>query len=343
MARKSGTSRPGFLVVLSFSLMVLLIAMVVSLSTGSAGYKPLDVLRVLLGREGGPARSIVWGIRLPRTLLSVLVGAALGISGVLVQTATRNPLAEPYLLGISSGALVATGLAILTLPAGLAFSTWITLTVSFAGGLAAFLVVLLLARLAGGSPTSLILAGIAVSSFLSGTTILLSLLVQSKLGSFIIWLLGSFLTATMDQVKLILPVVAGVTAASLALAGRLDLLLMGDEVAVQGGVDPERMRRTAVALAALATAVSVGVAGVIGFVGLVVPHMSRFLAGIGHRRTLVLSAVLGGALLCMADAASRAAGRILLLGELPVGAVTALIGAPFFAFLLVRFGRRSQW
>ncbi len=343
MTPRPGRSSKGFLTILAFSLALLVVSIMVSLSTGSAGYGLIDVARVLLGQGSGPARSIVLGIRLPRTLLSVLVGAALGVSGVLVQTATRNPLAEPYLLGISSGALVATGFAIIALPAGVAFSTWVTLMASFAGGLAAFLVVMVLARLAGGSHTSLILAGIAVSSFLSGATVLLSLLVQNKLGSFIIWLLGSFLTASMEQVRITLPVVVAVTAASLALAGRLDLLLMGDEVAVQGGVDPGKMRQTAVILAALATAVSVGVAGVIGFVGLVVPHMARFLAGIGHRRTLVLSAILGGSLLCLADAASRAAGRILLLGELPVGAVTALIGAPFFAALLIRFGRRSQW
>ncbi len=343
LTRGSLARRGSFFFVFTLSLLALFSSIIVSLSTGSTGYGPAEVLRVILGREAGPARSVIVGIRFPRMLLSVFVGAALGVSGVLVQTSTRNPLAEPYLLGISSGALTATGIAILILPPGEAFSSWVMLITSFAGGLAAFMVVMLLARLAGGSPMALILAGIAVSSFLSGATILLSILVQNKLGSFVIWLLGSFLTATLDQAQVVVPVVIAIIIISMALGDKMDLLLMGDEVALQGGVDPGRMRQIAVALAALATAVAVGVAGIIGFVGLVVPHMARFIAGIRHRRTISLSAILGASLLCLADAASRAVGRVLLLGELPVGAVTALIGAPFFAFLLIRFGRKTQW
>ncbi len=328
--------RDPYPILLALFSSLLLLLCLASLSVGASSYGLRDVLEVLLGGEKGRAWEIIVGIRAPRTLAAIVVGASLGVGGLVVQSITRNPLADPYLLGVSSGALVATGLLILVAPLQASFSRPLFVASGFVGGIAAFTATMLIAEAAGGTASSLILAGIAVSSLLSGVTLSLSLLVQAKLGGFIVWLAGSLEPLTMRDLEVLVPLAATSLAASYYYSGSLDLILMGDELAVQGGVDPRRVRRAASMLVALLTALAVSISGIIGFIGLVVPHISRMLVGPMHRRSTVLSALVGASLLLGADIASRMLGRVMIYGNLPVGAITSMIGAPFFLYLLVR-------
>lgn len=321
---------------LSLLLTTLLLAVLVlaSLSIGPSSYGLGEVIRVLLG-AGGTGREVIVGIRLPRTLAAVTVGASLGVGGLIVQSLTRNPLADPYLLGISSGALVATGLLILIVPLEMSFSRVLFVASGFTGGILAFALTLIIAEAAGGSASALILAGIAVSSFLSGLTLALSLLIQAKLGGFIVWLAGSLEPITMHDLEILVPLALIGLAASYMISDRLDLMLMGDEISVHGGVDPHMLRRLASLMVAFLTALAVSMSGIIGFIGLVVPHISRMLVGPLHRRSIPLSAIIGASILLGADIVSRMLGEVIIYGELPVGAITSMIGAPFFLYLLV--------
>lgn len=271
---------------------------------------------------------VLWEIRLPRALLAALVGAALAASGAALQGLTGNPLADPYLLGAASGASVGAGVAILL---GLS-ATLLLPGFAFLGALGATALVFLFARNAPGR-AALLLAGVATGAFLAALMNLLLALAKQDSNRVLIWLLGWLGEAEWWQV-VTLAVVTPIGVIALVIHGRgLDALSFGEETAHAVGVDVARLRRFTVLLTALLTATAVAFSGVIGFVGLLAPHIVRALVGPAHRPLVPLSAVMGAALLVLADLISRAA----LPGmSLPIGVVTALLGAPVFATLITR-------
>ncbi|HEU4570617.1 MAG TPA: iron ABC transporter permease [Gemmatimonadales bacterium] len=298
------------------------------------GAEPLPAGAVWRGLvdPAAPGALIVRDLRLPRVLLGFVIGGSLAVSGASLQALLRNPLADPYLLGLSGGAgLGAVGAIALRLPVA-----WAVPAAAFAGALAALGLVYALGRSASGrlDPRVLLLAGVVTSSFAAAVMSALMVLSDAaELRNAFLWLLGGLGRAAWGPLGLFL-LWAPLPLAVLFLSSRsLDLLALGEETAGYLGAEVERVKRRVVLSAALLTAAAVAVCGMIGFVGLVVPHLVRRLLGPLHARLLPVSFVLGGALLVGADALARVVARPV---ELPVGVVTALVGVPVFAFLLRR-------
>ncbi|MGW2324336.1 FecCD family ABC transporter permease [Streptomyces sp. NPDC001700] len=282
--------------------------------------------------------SVLWNVRLPRVVLALLVGASLGCAGALTQGLFGNPLAEPGVIGISMGAAVG---AVGSIALGLNFlGTWTVTVCAFCAGLLTVLVVYALSRADGRTEVvTLILTGIAVNAF-AGALIGLAIFFadNAQITEITFWQLGSLAQATWPKVLAVLPcALAGLVVAPLY-GRKLDLLALGERPARHLGVDVERLRLALILVVALLTAAAVAVAGVITFVGLLVPHVLRMAAGPGHR-FLVPGSALGGALVLVA--ADLAARTIAQPAELPLGVLTALVGSPFFFWLLRRTRRRQ--
>ncbi len=295
-----------------------------------------------VGAADWPAswETIIFTIRLPRVLLAGIVGASLALSGATYQGLFRNPLADPYLIGVASGAaLGATAATVLQLPAPF-YRFGATQWCAFAGALLAVALVYGLARVGGATPlTALLLAGVAVSALASAATSFLMYWHGEKLLAVYGWLLGGFSTASWPQVVQVAPYLALGTVALLPTARLLDALQLGEEGALSLGIDVERLKIALVIVATLITAAAVSVSGLIGFVGLIVPHISRLLWGANHRLLLPASLLGGAIFLIVADGIARS---ILRTGEIPVGVLTALCGAPFFLILLRRGVSRAS-
>jgi iron complex transport system permease protein len=298
------------------------------------------VLAVVLGPAGVPLRDlwgspVFWELRVPRALLAFLVGGALGIAGAALQALVRNPLADPYLLGLSGGAGLG---AVAAIALGLQ-GPWALPLAAFAGALGAMLLVYRMGLIGGAAldPRVLVLAGVAVGAFAAAiSTAVVSLSEATQLRNAFLWLWGGLSTASWDTVQvmaLYIPVPVVVLAAS---ARPLDLLALGEEPASYLGADVERVKRRVFIAASLLTAAAVAVSGVIGFVGLIVPHIARGIWGHRHRALLPVSFLGGGTLLALADTAAR---TTVAPRELPVGIVTALVGVPVFVLLLRRWTR----
>ncbi|MEU9122638.1 iron ABC transporter permease [Streptomyces sp. NPDC048506] len=328
--------------------LALVVALTAAVSLGSTDIAPGHVWSVVFARLAGAAPRpgtddlIVWQLRVPRALLAALVGAGLGLVGTATQALVRNPLADPYLLGISNGAsLGAVAAIVLGASAGGVLGLGLS-AAAFAGALGAFALVWCVARRGrhsqeGFAPLRLVLAGVGIGQFLSGFTSYLVLQAgdEQQTRSVLFWLMGSLGGATWSVLWLpVLAVAAGLLALQ-ARARAMNALLMGDETAAGVGVDVARLRRELFVVTALLTGVLVAVSGAIGFVGLMVPHLCRMLIGGDHRRLLPLSALTGALLLVVVDVVCRTA---LDTQELPVGVVTAMIGAPV---LLVMLDRRT--
>ncbi len=317
---------------------------VVAVGVGPVGVAPDVVARVIAGELGlrvaetwsASERSIVWLIRLPRVLLGVFVGAALALSGVAIQALVRNPLADPYLLGISSGASTGAAASILFgFGSGLGA---IALTGSaFAGALFAIVLVLSIARIGGRLVTSrLVFAGIAVGFALTALTNFLVFASSSRDGTraVLFWMLGSLAQARWSSVPLLVVAILAAVILLTAWSRRFDALAIGDDTALALGTDPTRFRAIAAVAVSLTVAVAVAVSGLIGFVGLVVPHIARRLVGGRHRILFPVAALVGAVLLVAADALARV---VFAPRELPLGILTALLGTP----LLIALVRRS--
>lgn len=277
----------------------------------------------------------VWQFRLPRALLASLAGAGLALAGALMQVTVRNPLAEPYILGVSSGASVG---AVTVIVMGSAALGGLSLNLAaFVGALGACAAVVVLARKDGAlSPTRMILAGVALGTLLSAVTSYLTISTEAQnIVGVMFFLLGSVSAATMGQ--LLAPAIALVITCMLAavLSRSLNALLTGDESALSLGVDPHRLRGLLLVLASLLTGTVVSVAGGIGFVGLVVPHIARMLVGADHRRMLPVTVLGGAVFLAGADLLAR---TLAAPTEIPLGILTAFVGAPFFLWLMRRGG-----
>lgn len=316
----------------TFGLAVLSLAsltsFIVSISIGSSSIDFLDVVGILFGKESNPiALKIIVDFRLPRTVLAMLVGVGLATAGCAMQALFRNPLADPYILGVSSGASVGAALAILL---GIA-STQNIIVAAFLFAIAAVYVVYKLGR---NSVYSLLLAGVAMASLLSGITSLLIYLAGKDMHQVVFWIMGGFWTANWLKVKVaFFPILFGAAIVAYN-SWNLNAILLGEEHAASVGVDVEGLKRTIIACSALLTSAAVAVSGVIGFVGLIVPHAMRLVVGEDHR------ILLPSAMLCAASfmPAVDVIARTITSGEIPVGIITAMLGAPFFIYLLRRGG-----
>lgn len=331
-------------------LALLLLSLALSITLGPAHVEPCKAWQIALHELGwrlgldlaagdwSPAQyQIVWRIRLPRVLLAALAGAGLALVGVAMQAMVRNPLADPYLLGVSSGASVG---AVTVLAFGaLAFAGELALPLgAFGGALAACVAVYLLAHASGRILASrLILGGVAIAYCLGGLTSLIVLTAGQRelAGSVLNWTLGSLAGARWDALGLPAALLLAGIALLLGQARALNALLAGEESAATLGVDTTRTRRRLFLLVSLVTGTLVAVCGPIGFVGLMVPHAARMLVGSEHRRVLPVAALVGAIFLVWVDVLSRIA---FAPAEVPVGVITSLLGGPFFVWMLCRQG-----
>ena len=341
-----GASPRRRVVVVTTALAVVVAAALTGLLVGPVRLGVSGVLQELFGwlpfvEDAGldeQRSTILWQLRAPRVALVCVVGACLAVSGAAYQGAFRNPLADPYLLGAAAGAGLGATIALVSGAAGSsAAGTPLLPLASFVGALAGVALAYVIGGSMGGrTTTGLVLAGVAVASFLTAVQTFVQQQNSDTLREVYTWILGRLATAGWDDVVLILPY-AGVSIAVLLAHGRLlDVLGLGDDEAEGLGLRPARVRLAVIVAASLATAAAVAVAGLIGFVGIIVPHAVRMVVGASNRWIVPLSALCGAAFLVLADLAAR---TVVAPGELPIGVVTAVIGAPFFALLLRRSGK----
>ncbi|MFB8393361.1 FecCD family ABC transporter permease [Streptomyces yangpuensis] len=321
----------------------LAVSAIAGLALGPVRIAPGRVVDIVIGglsgnRPTGAFATIVWDVRMPRILLGAVVGAGLAVAGTVVQALVRNQLADPFLLGASSGASAGAVLVIVFGSAAAGSGMGVPLA-AFVGSLAALVAVYAMARRGGTMTTGrLILAGVAVQYILSAFTSLVLVLAAhpDQLRSVLFWTLGGLGGARWDE--LALPAVALLVGGALllTLARPLDLLLAGEEGAHTLGLDTGRFRAAVFVLTSLVIGVLVACSGAIGFVGLMVPHAARMVVGAGHRALLPVAALGGAVFLLLADLIARTAAAP---EEIPVGVVTALVGGPFFLWMLRRAGR----
>lgn len=314
---------------------VLLVALLLGLTLASLGFgelrlSPLDIWKGLTGQDA-LVRTVLWNLRLPRTLVAIAVGAGLAASGTVMQALFRNPLASPDLLGVSSGGALG---AVIALSAGWGARSLFAVPIcALLGAFLAVALVLMLARQGAGTER-LLLCGVALTALLgAGTSFVISFHSDGthRAGLMVFWLMGGLEDRTWEHVWMAAPGIAIACLLLLPLGRPMDLLALGEGGAQSLGVDVRRLRRRLIALSTLLTALATAVAGLIGFVGLVVPHLLRLLAGPGHKRLLPLSMLGGASFLLSCDLLTRFAP-----GEIRVGVVSALIGGPFFLWLLRR-------
>jgi iron complex transport system permease protein len=333
-----------------FSVVFVLLAAGLSLMVGSTNI-PLRtmfdvIINVLKGTTStldpnGVYATILFNLRLPRLMLLILVGASLAGSGAAYQGLFRNPLADPYLIGVASGAGLG---AVAAMTIQWPYSTLGLLAIPLAallGGMAAVLVAAMLARVGKTVPTTnLILAGVVVSSFCTAVSSLLMINASGELRRALVWLLGGATSSGWSPVLAVLPyaLIGGITL--LAMGHPLNVLQFGDEQAKQLGVPTTRVRVLTILAATMMTAAAVAYAGIIGFVGLVVPHLVRMLWSGDYRKLIPLSFLFGAGLLLVTDVAAR---TVMAPQEIPVGIITSLIGAPFFLWILQRTKSQNYW
>jgi iron complex transport system permease protein len=316
----------------------LVLVVLVATLIGAAGLGWSRVLREILAQLTGGVSplstteaAIVWQLRLPRVLLAGLVGAALAVSGAAYQGVFRNPLADPFLLGAAAGAGMAATLVVVTAPATTGWIVGPLPLAAFAGALGGVGLTSMLGRSAGGGPAVLLLAGVAVAAFLTAIQTFAQQLNTDTIRQVYTWMLGGFNTSGWHEVLLTLPYISAAAVVLLLCARLLDVLAVGDDEAASLGIRPSRVRLLVLLAASLATAAAVAVSGLIGFVGIVVPHVVRLLAGASYRVVVPLSLAGGAAFLIVADQVAR---TVLAPAELPLGVITAFAGAPFFLVVL---------
>lgn len=321
-------------------LAVLLVTFFVSLFGGRYVISPSEVSGILLdgllGEAGdGMAFSVVWNLRLPRTLLNCFVGAGLAVAGAAFQGIFRNPLVSPDVLGVSSGAAFGAAFGIL-----LSGINHLATVMALLFGIVSVFMTYTLSKLRGESSTlSMVLSGMIISAVFSALISLIKYVADpyDKLPAITYWLMGSFASASYSSLQLAgIPIFLG-TVVLLLLRWRINILSLGDEDAYSLGVNPVKTRRVIIIMATLITASCVTVTGVIGWVGLVIPHICRMLIGVDHMKLLPVSCVVGAAFMIIVDLIART----VTAAEIPIGILTALVGAPFFALLFKR--AKGDW
>lgn len=324
---------------------LLLASLLLSVMVGSVPIKPQEAIRALVKGGAGSddaVATIVRKIRLPRALLAGIVGACLSLAGLGFQAISRNPLADPSILGVSSGASFGLMVAMLLGVAGPTSNPAVTTLFAFAGALLAAALVYAIARVDGRLPmTTLLLSGVIVGLFFTSCVMLATvLLAAAELQGVVFWLMGNLGPASTGSLG-VLAVVLGIgVVALLREAPRLNVLALGEEQALQLGVEAERVKRVVFVAASLITGAAISAAGSIGFVGLIVPHAARLLLGPDNRNLVPMSVLLGAAFLILADIGARTAA---VATELPVGVITSFCGAPLFVYLLRRRRGAESW
>ena len=304
-------------------------AMLLSAAKGSVEIPTAEIFSALGGAHGTVHEQILWNIRLPRTIVAALVGINLSLSGAILQAILRNPLADPHIIGISSGAGLA-GIFIMLLVPGAA---WLVTPAAFGGAMGAAVLIYILAWKDGIRPTRIILAGVAVSAFLGAGISAMMILYSNRVHSALMWMVGGLSARSWPHVEMLLPYTVCAGLLALFSAQRLNILQLGDDMARGVGLAVEHTRIFLTAVAALLAASAVSVVGLLGFVGLIVPHAARLLIGSDYRFLLPAASLLGVAVLTLSDTAARLMFAPL---ELPVGIIMAVLGAPFFLYLLRR-------
>ena len=310
------------------------------------GTQKISLQKVFAGPGEVPGENIDYeifvGVRLPRVILAALVGAALACSGVILQAILRNPLADPYILGISSGAGLGVIIAVLS---GVTWTFWGGSPIAvfaFAGALGTVWLVWCIGHFTGKSQvTSLLLAGVVINAFFSAVIMFLTSIAKSEqVYSTIFWLMGNITEKSLS----VLWVSAGCILAGIivlfTISHKLNILTLGQEEAKGLGVDPTKIRIIAFGFAAFITAIAVSLSGLVGFVGLIIPHGVRLVFGPDHRQLLPISGIIGSAFLVTADTLAR---TIVAPAQLPVGIITAIVGGPFFLVLLAKYSRKVSW
>ncbi len=319
----------------------LFLALLMSLAIGSVFLTPLQLWAALSGHGTSTSTAILWSIRLPRTVLIALTGMALSGSGAAYQGLFRNPLADPFLIGVASGAGLGAVIAMSIQWPYTFFGLLAVPMAAFISALFTVFVVYSLARLGKTVPTTnLILAGVAVSSFATSVTSFLMLRSTSEVRRALGWLLGGASQSGWTAILAIVPYLLIGLGILIANSNALNLLQFGDEQAQQLGLNVGRAKTILLIASSLATAAAVAFSGIIGFVGLVVPHVMRLWFGADYRRLVLLSIISGGTALILSDVIARV---VLAPQEIPVGIVTALAGAPFFLWVLRRSKNQGYW
>lgn len=333
------TSNKKYIFTTLILLIGLLLAITLSIMTGRYLLPPSQILDIILnGKEAAAMNidaSVVWNLRIPRILLNILVGGGLAIAGTVFQGIFRNPLVSPDILGVSSGAAFGAALGILISGINMHATAF-----ALVFGIISVCLTYSLARLRNEiTPLSLVLSGMIISAIFSALISLTKYIADpyDKLPAITYWLMGSFTTASYENVSLIsIPILFGCFVLYM-LRWKINILSLGDEEAISLGVNPARLRITIIAMATLITASCVTITGVIGWIGLVIPHICRMLVGVDHQRLLPISIIIGSIFMIIVDLIARTA----IAAEIPVGIITALVGAPFFAILFYR--TRGSW
>lgn len=341
------TSTVKLWVLVGASLVALFVSILFSITLGPLDVSMTDAWRVVafkLGLSSTPEgvtlleQNAIWELRMPRALLAAVAGAALSICGAVLQSLLRNGLADPYLLGISSGASAGAVVVVLTASTAASF---VMASGAFVGALAAFSLVLLLAWAAGNGNHNIILAGVAITQLFSALTsflIMFSADANTTRGV-LFWMLGSLASSSWQTVALSAAIFAVSFVVLFCHSTALDAFTFGADSAASLGINVKRVRMVVIGVASLLAATIVSSSGAIGFVGLVLPHAARLIVGTGHHRVLPVSAALGAILLVWVDALGRTVAAPV---EIPVGVITALVGVPLFIALLVKQGRGSR-
>lgn len=311
---------------------LLLLVVAFSISTGSVAFPLSEVFTALRESVSSKARDIIFSIRLPRVLLGAMVGMNMAVSGSYMQAVMRNPMADPGIIGVSSGAALAAVSIMLLFP----HLSYLTPIVAFAGGCMATMIVFALSWKNGADPVRIILSGVAVNALLGGGVSLLSLLYNDRIQGVLLWMNGSLSGKSFaDLYPLVFFSILGLIA-SFACIPFANALILGDDAAKNLGIHVTAARICLCVVSAYLTGVSVATVGLIGFIGLIVPHIARMLVGSEYKRLIPLSAILGATLLVGADCAAR---TVFTPIEIPVGVVMSVLGSPFFIWLLKRKGR----
>jgi len=325
-------------------LALITVAIVVSLRTGAYPIRLGDIAAALIGRGDEPTLHVIWKIRIPQVLAALLAGAGLGLSGTAMQNVLRNPLASPFTLGISQGAVFGAVFAIIVLGVGttavtgttstFASSPYVIVVCAFAGSLITVVALVLLSSLRNLSPAALILAGVALSAFFGSATMLLQYFATDiQIASAVFWTFGDLKKAQWPELTIIAIALLAPTAYFLWKGWHFNAMTWGDDTARSLGVGVSSLRLTALVLAALAASVTTAFLGIIGFVGLIAPHIVRMVIGQDHRFLFPYSALAGGLLLLVSDLLARTVMAPIIL---PVGILTSFAGAPLFLYLLMK-------
>lgn len=341
-ARKNKIKAVIMAIAMSF---IIIITAFLSINMGRAYISANDVLSIIAGKITGingifsyvkeTNVAIVWDIRLPRILCAILVGGGLAVSGTVFQSVLMNPLADSYTMGVSTGAALGASIAIFINIMNFGFSIPISVA-AFSGAILTLFIVMSLSKVKGYlSPVNLILSGIIVSSIFSAAITLIKNAAGENVSAIVGWMMGSLSSTQWDDIILITPIILISVVISFCFSNKLNILSIGDDEARYLGVDPQKLRLILLIASSLITAVCVAVSGIIGFVGLIVPHMLRLFLGADNRKLIPLSMLLGGELLLASDTIART----ILSREIPVGVITTLLGGPFFLYIFISKNR----